>query len=94
MAVTEPLWPVVKDPASSVNVAVLDPEPTTTEDGAVSRLFVVDKATVAPPAGAFAVSVTVHVVETVGLSVAVVQVSEETSADTARLTVAVAEVLL
>lgn len=72
-------------------MAELDPKATTTEDGAVSKLLTVDTATVAPPAGAFVVIVTVHVLEADGPNVAGLQASAETVSGAVRLMAALAE---
>jgi hypothetical protein len=52
---------VVTDPTAAVNVPVVDPAATTLLAGTVTAEFVLDRLTVKPPAGATALSVTVHV---------------------------------
>jgi len=84
----------VKTPACRVNAAELDPWATVTEEGAVSKLLTTDTRTLAPPASAFCVSVTVQALEVDGPSVAGLQTSEETSTDVTRLTLVLTELPL
>jgi hypothetical protein len=77
-----------------VNAAKLDPAPTTTDAGAVSKLSTVDTRTVAPPASAFDVNVTVQALDVDGPSVVGLQTSEETSTGATRLMLVLAELLL
>ena len=84
----------MKRPASRVKEAELVPAAITTDFGAESKLLTVDRRTVAPPAGAFAVIVTVQVLEANGPSVAGLQVSEESSNGATRLTVVLLELPL
>ena len=61
MAVIIAVWPVKKVPAVAVNVALLDPAGTKTVTGTGRSVELLESVTVAPPAGAACVSVTVHV---------------------------------
>lgn len=70
------------------------PSPTATEAGAVSRLLTTDRRTLAPPAGAFLLNVTVQVLEDDGPKVVGTQTSEDTSTGATKLTLAPAELLL
>ena len=67
---------------------------TVTVAGTVSVELVLVRITVAPPAGAGWVSVTVQMLEVFGPRVVGLQISEETSTGAARVMVALAEVLL
>ena len=67
---------------------------TVTVAGTVSVEFVLVKITVAPPAGAGWVRVTVQLLEVFGPRVLGLQISEETSTGAARVIVALADVLL
>jgi len=67
---------------------------TVTEAGTVSVELVFVRLTIAPPAGAALVRVTVQVVEELGPRLLGLQASEETSADAARLTLVLAELPL
>ena len=59
-AVTVAVCAVVTTDAVAVNVAVVAPAATITDDGTVSALLLLDRSTVSPPAPAAAVSVTVQ----------------------------------
>ena len=67
---------------------------TVTEEGAVSVALELDNVTVAPPAGAGWVRITVQVLEELAPMLDGLQTSDDTSTDAARLTVALAELLL
>ena len=67
---------------------------TVTDAGTVRVELVLVRITVAPPAGAGWVRVTVQVLEVFGPRVVGLQISEETSTGAARVMVALAEVLL
>jgi hypothetical protein len=67
---------------------------TATEGATVSAGLELERATLAPPAGAGWVKVTVQVLEELAPMLAGVQVSDETSTEPVRLTVALAELLL
>jgi hypothetical protein len=77
-----------------VNAAELDPAEIVTDGGAVSRPLTVDRTTLAPPAAALLVNVTVQVLAVDGPSVAGLQTTEETSTGATRVTVVFAELLL
>ena len=67
---------------------------TVTEAGTVRVELVFVRVTIAPPAGAAFVRVTVQVVEAFGPRLVGLQASEETSTEAVRLTLALAELLL
>ena len=67
---------------------------TVTEGATVSVALEFETVTLAPPAGAGCVSVTVQVLEELAPMPVGLQASDETSADAARLTVVLAELLL
>jgi len=67
---------------------------TVTEGATVSVALEFETVTLAPPAGAGWVRVTVQVLEALAPILAGLQVSEETSTDAARFRVALAELLL
>jgi hypothetical protein len=67
---------------------------TVTDGGTVSVALVLVRVTMAPPAGAAPLRVTVQVLEAFGPRLVGVQASEETSTDPARVMVALAELLL
>ena len=67
---------------------------TVTEGATVSVVLEAERVTLAPPAGAGWVKVTVQVLEELAPMLAGVQVSDETSTEPVRLTVALAELLL
>ena len=62
MAVIVTLWFVVTEPAVAVNVAVVADAGTVTDAATGRAVLLLDSDTTAPPAGAAAESVTVHVV--------------------------------
>jgi hypothetical protein len=66
VAVTVPEWLVVKLPVVALNVAVVDPAGAVTDVGTVNAVFVLASATVAPPAGAAWLSVTVQLLVPLG----------------------------
>ena len=65
-----------------------------TDAGTVSVALEFDNVTLAPPAGAGWVRVTVQVLEELGPTLDGLQVSDDMSTDAARLTVVLAELLL
>jgi len=67
---------------------------TVTEAGTVRVELVFVRVTIAPPAGAALVKVTVQVVEALGPTLLGLQASEETSTEAARLTLALAKLPL
>jgi len=67
---------------------------TVTEGATVSVVLEAERATLATPAGAGWVRVTVQVLEELAPMLAGAQVSDETSTDAVRLTVVLAELLL
>ena len=67
---------------------------TVTDAGTVRVALEFARMTLAPPAGAGWVSVTVHVLEELAARLVGLQASDETSTDAIRLTVALAELLL
>ena len=67
---------------------------TVTEGATVNVALEFDNVTLAPPAGAGWVRVTVHVLEELAAMLAGLQASEETSTEAARFTAALAELLL
>ena len=67
---------------------------TVTEGATVSVALEFESVTLAPPAGAGWVRVTVQVLEALAPMLAGLQVSDETSTDAARFTVVLAELLL
>jgi hypothetical protein len=67
---------------------------TVTEGATVSVALEFESVTLAPPAGAGWVRVTVQVLEALAPMLAGLQVSDETSTDAARFRVALAELLL
>jgi hypothetical protein len=78
----------------ALKVAEDKPAPTVTDAGTVSTVLVFVSATAAPPAGAALVSVTVQRLDPFGPRLAGLHVSEETSTDATRLTVALPELPL
>ena len=78
----------------TVKVADVETAATVTEGATVSDALEFERATLAPPAGAGCVSVTVQVLEELAPMPVGLQASDETSADAARLTVVLAELLL
>ena len=67
---------------------------TITEAGTVNVALEFERVTLAPPAGADWVRVTVQVLEELAPMLAGLQASDETSTDAARFTVVLAELLL
>jgi len=67
---------------------------TVTEAGTVRVALVFVRVTIAPPAGAAFIKVTVQVVEEFGPRLLGLQASEETSTEAARLTLVLAELPL
>jgi hypothetical protein len=67
---------------------------TVTEGATVSVALEFERETLAPPAGAGWVRVTVHVLEELAPMLAGLQASDETSTEAARFRVALAELLL
>jgi hypothetical protein len=78
----------------ALKVVVTDPAATVAAAGTVSAAALLDKLTLAPPAGAACVSVTVHVLEELCPRLVGLQLTDETCTATAKLMLAVAEVLL
>ena len=72
-------------------MADVDAATTVTEAGTVKAVLLLDSVTIAPPAGAALLRVTVQMAEELGRRLAGLQASEETTVDAVRLTVAVAE---
>jgi len=94
VAVINALELLVMAPVVALKVADEAAAATVTEGATVSAALELERETVAPPAGAGWVKVTVHVLEELAPMLAGLQVSDETSTDAVRLTVALAEVLL
>jgi hypothetical protein len=92
--VTVPFWFTVKAAASRVNVPDAAPAAIASGVGAESRGLVVEIVTLAPPARAGLVSVTVHVEDDDGASEAGLHETAETNTGATRLMVALAELLL
>ena len=78
----------------TLNVFEVVATATVTDAGTVSVALVFDKVTMAPPVGAAWVSVTVQVLDEFGPIVLGLQAKEETRTVAARVTVALAELLL
>jgi hypothetical protein len=78
----------------TLKVAAVAAGATATDAGTVRVALVLVRATVAPPAGAGWVRVTVQVLEALGPRLVGLQTSEETSTGASRLIVALAELLL
>lgn len=85
------LWMVA---AVALKVALVAFALTLTDAGTVRRALLLDRATVAPPAGAAWVRATTHEAETFDPRPEGVQTIEETRTVAARLTLVVAELLL
>jgi hypothetical protein len=94
VAVTDPLWFTVNEPACKVNVPELDPTAIASGVGAVSTLLMVDTTTLAPPASAFLFKVTVQVLEAFCPRLVGLHESDDTRTGADRLTVVLAELLL
>jgi len=80
-------------PAVAVNVALLAPAPTVTDEGTVSSVLLSDTATAVPPAGAAPESVTVHVLLPDELRLAGEQLNDVSDTGTIRLIAAVRDTL-
>ncbi len=78
----------------ALKVAVVAVAATVTDAGTVSVAFVFVSATLAPPAGADCVKVTVQVLEAFCPRLVGLHTSDDTSTGATRLTVALAELLL
>ena len=78
----------------TVKLADVAAAATVTEGATVSVGLEFERVTLAPPAGAGCVRVTVQVLEELGPRLAGAQVKDDTSTVAARLTVALAELLL
>ena len=85
--------PGMEEPAVALNVAVVAPAVIVTDVSTVSRALLLASVTVAPPVGAFSVTVTVHVLTPLCPRLVGLQASVETSTGANRLTVAVFELL-
>ena len=81
-------------PVVAAKVAEVAAAGTLTDVGAVSVEFVFVRVTVAPPAVAAFVRVTVHVLEALGPRLVGLQASEDTRTGATRLTVVLAELPL
>ena len=79
--------------AVALKVALVDPAATVTRAGTVSRALLLTSVTAEPPAGAGWVRVTVQVPTAPGPRLGGVQPSVETKTDTARVMLAVWELL-
>jgi len=91
VAVTVTLWLLVMVPAVTVKVAVVAFAATVTEDGVVNNELLSDSVTVVPPVGAAELSVTVHVLVPLELTVVGLHASDDNVTGADRLTVAVCE---
>jgi hypothetical protein len=78
----------------TLKVADVAAAATVTEAGTVNVAFEFARVTLAPPAGAAWVRVTVQVLEELAPMLAGLQASDDTSTDAAKFTVVVAELLL
>ena len=78
----------------ALKLAVVAAAATVTDAGTVSVLLVLVSVTLAPPAGAALVSVTVQVVEEFGARVDGLQARDETTTDATSVIVVFAELLL
>jgi hypothetical protein len=78
----------------TAKVAVVADAATVTDDGTVSVVFEFVRVTLAPPAGAACVKVTVHVLEEFCPRLDGLQASEETSTGGTRLMLVFVELLL
>ena len=78
----------------ALKLADVAPAATLTEVGVVSTALLSERATLAPPAGAALVKVTVQVLEALGPRLPGVQAKEDTSTGATRLTLALAELPL
>ena len=84
----------MKEPAWRVNTLEVEPAATVTDSGAVSTLLTVVRATMAPPAGATLVRVTVQVLDVLGPRLVGLQARDDTRTGATRVTVVLAELLL
>jgi len=91
VAVTVTLPLLVMVPAVTVNVAVVAFAATVTEDGVVNNELLSDSVTVVPPVGAAELSVTVHVLVPLELTVVGLHASDDNVTGGASVTVAVFE---
>ena len=94
VAVREPLWFTVNEPACRLTEAELDSAAIISDAGVVRTLLVLDRATFAPPVSAALVRVTVQVLEAFCPRVTGLQVSDDTRTAADKLIVAFAELLL
>ena len=78
----------------ALNVPVVAAAATVIDAGTLSVLFVLVSVTLAPPAGAALLSVTVQVLEAFGPRLVGLQATDETSTEATRVTVVFAELLL
>ena len=82
------------DVVVALNVPVVAAAATVIDAGTVNVAFVFVSVTLAPPAGAALVSVTVHVLDALGPKLVGLHASDDTATDAARFTVVFAELLL
>ena len=94
MAVTVALALLLMDAVVTLKVADVAAAATVTEAGTVNVALEFARVTLAPPAGAAWVRVTVQVLEEFGPRLLGLQDNADTKTDAARLTVVFAEVLL
>jgi hypothetical protein len=78
----------------ALKVPVVAAAATVIDAGTVNVTFVFVRVTLAPPAGAALVSVTVHVLEALGPRLVGLQVTDETKTGATRLIVVLPELLL
>jgi hypothetical protein len=78
----------------ALNVPVVAPAATVIDSGTVKVLLVLVSVTLAPPAGAALVCVTVHVLEELGPRLVGLQATAETAIGATSVTVVFAELLL
>jgi len=93
-AVTVEDWLLLIVVVVALKVAVVAAAATVTEAGTVSVAFVLVRVTLAPPAGAVLVRVTVHVLEAFGPRLVGLHTSDDTSTGATRETLALAELPL
>ena len=79
--------------AVALKVAVVAPAATVTDAGTASEGLLLASVTLAPPVGAFSVSVTVHVLTALCPRLVGLQATPETRTGVSRLIVAVCELL-
>ena len=94
MAVMVTLWSAVMAVVVALKVAEVDAAAIVTDPGTASAALLSESPTVAPPAGAALVRVTVQVLEEFGPRLVGVHAREETSTDAARFMVVLAELPL